>query len=288
MAKRKHRFFNTYLTATISVALVLLLVGLECVVALSARQLMNQVKETTVMTLVLSDETESADSLRVTRLLTAAPFCKSYTYISKEQALEDHKANMGEDPTEFLGYNPIRAAFEVQLKSEYVQEDSIKAAEKLLGEYPFVEEITYPHVVIDFFNQNIGKISWILLIVAAILLVISIVLVVNTIRLVVYSRRFLIKTMQLVGATPWMIKGPIVRKSVWMGLIASVLSMIMVAGAVYYVFYSFGFWLFELTWQNIVFVACTTMVAGLMLTFFASVFAVNKYIRLRTNDLYYV
>lgn len=288
MSKRKHRFFNTYLTATISVALVLLLVGLECVVALSASQLLNQMKESTTLTMVLSDETSSADSLRVTRLLDAAPFCRSYKYISKEEALEEHIADLGENPVDFLGYNPIRAAFEVNLTADYVQQDSIAAAENLLRKYEFVEDITYPRVVVSFFSKNVGKISLAMLGVALILLIISVVLIVNTIRLTVYSRRFLINTMKLVGATPWMVKGPIVRKSMMMGLIAGVLALLLVAAVVYYVFNSFGFWLFPLTWQNIAFVSGVTILMGLLLTFFAAVFAVNRYIRLRTDDLYFV
>lgn len=288
MAKRKHRFFNTYLTATISVALVLLLVGLECVMGLSASQLLNQMKESTTLTMVLSDDTSSADSLRVTRLLDAAPFCKEYAYISKEDALADHIAELGEDPTQFLGYNPIRAAFEVKLSADYVQQDSVAAVEALLSNYEFVDDITYPRVVINFFSQNVGKISIVMLGVALILLLISVVLIVNTIRLTVYSRRFIINTMKLVGATPWMIKGPIVRKSMQMGLIAGLLAMLMVAGAVYYVFVSFGFWLFPLAWENIAIVAAAILIMGLLLTFFAALFAVNKYIRLHSDDLYYV
>ena len=288
MQQRKHRFFNTYLTATVSVALVLFLVGLECVLGLSARHLLTQVKESTTLTVVLSDSTSSADSLRLSSILNAAPFCKSQSYISKEEALQQHIRELGEDPTLFLGYNPIRSAIEVKVSADYVDADSLAQAVQLLSNYPFVEQVTYPRVVVGFFSQNVGTISMVLLILAAVLLLISIVLIVNTIRLTVYSRRFLIHTMKLVGATPWIIKGPIVRRSMLMGFGAAILALLMIAGVVYLAFYRFGFWLFPIQWEYICLIAAVVIAAGLLITFFSTVFAVNRYIRMKVDDLYFI
>lgn len=288
MQQRKHRFFNTYLTATVSVALVLFLVGLECVLGLSARHLLTQVKESTTLTVVLADSTSSADSLRLSSILNAAPFCKSQSYISKEEALQQHISELGEDPTLFLGYNPIRAAIEVKVAADYVDADSLAQAVQLLSNYPFVEQVTYPRVVVGFFSQNVGTISMVLLIVAAVFLLISIVLIVNTIRLTVYSRRFLIHTMKLVGATPWIIKGPIVRRSMLMGFGAAILALLMIAGVVYLAFYRFGFWLFPIQWEYICLITTVVIVAGLLITFFSTVFAVNRYIRMKVDDLYFI
>ena len=288
MQQRKHRFFNTYLTATVSVALVLFLVGLECVLGLSARHLLTQVKESTTLTVVLSDSNSSADSLRLSSILNAAPFCKSQSYISKEEALQQHIRELGEDPTLFLGYNPIRSAIEVKVAADYVDADSLAQAVQLLSNYPFVEQVTYPRVVVGFFSQNVGTISMVLLIVAAVLLLISIVLIVNTIRLTVYSRRFLIHTMKLVGATPWIIKGPIVRRSMLMGFGAAILALLMIAGVVYLAFYRFGFWLFPIQWEYICLIAAVVIAAGLLITFFSTVFAVNRYIRMKVDDLYFI
>lgn len=289
MTKRKHRFFNTYLTATFSVALVLFLVGLECVIGLSASGLLKQVKESTTLTLVLSDEATASDSLRVATLLNVAPFCHSFEYISKEQALADHIEQLGEDPTVLLGgYNPIRAAFEMKVASDYVQSDSLAKVETILSAYDFVEQVEYSHAVVEFFSSNVGKIVWALLGIAIVLLTISVVLIVNTIRLTVYSRRFIIHTMKLVGATPWMIKGPIVRRSMLMGLWAGLLAIAMTIGVVYYCFVKFGFWLFPLTALNVALVVLIVVFNGLLITFFSSVFAVNKYIRMKADDLYYV
>ena len=288
MQQRTHRFFNTCLTATISVALVLFLLGLECVLGLSAQQLLREVKESTTLTVVLSDSTSSADSLRLASILDAAPFCKSQSYVSKEEALQQHIRELGEDPTLFLGYNPIRAAIEVKVAADYVDADSLAQAVQLLSNYPFVEQVTYPRVVVGFFSQHVGTISMVMLIAAAVLLLISIVLIVNTIRLTVYSRRFLIHTMKLVGATPWIIKGPIVKRSLMMGFIAAIMALLMIAGVVYLAFYRFGLWLFPIQWTNIGLIAAVVIVAGLLITFFSAVFAVNRYIRMRIDDLYFI
>jgi len=288
MSKRKHRFFNTYLTATISVSLVLLLIGMECVLGMSADNLFRQVKENVNMSVVLNDETTSADTTRFSQLLAAAPFCHEYAYISKSKALEEHIANLGEDPSTFLGYNPLQASFEVKLKANYIHPDSISNVEAVFTTFPFVDKVVYQKEMINMLDKRVSRLSLILLAVALILLIVSLALIVNTIRLHVYSKRFSINTMQLVGATPWIIKGPIVRRTVWLGFIAAIIALVCIAGILYAAYYHLGFWLFPLTWQNIAFLAATVLIAALMITFFASVFAVNRYIRMKTSDLYYV
>jgi len=287
MAK-KHHFFNTYLTATISVSLVLLLIGMECVLGLSADNLFRQVKENVNMSVVLSDETTSEDSLRFSTLMNAAPFCREFTYISKEEALREHIDKLGEDPMEFLDYNPLQASFEVKLNAPYIQADSVAAIDSLFHMYPFVYKVVYQKEMISVLDNQGNKLSLVLLAVALILLVISVALIVNTIRLHVYSKRFSINTMQLVGATPWIIKGPIVRKTVGLGMIAALLALLMIAGILYAAHYHLGFWMIPLTWQNLVFLCGVVIVAAFVITFFSAVFAVNRYIRMKTSDLYYV
>ena len=226
MAK-KHHFFNTYLTATVSVSLVLLLIGMECVLGLSADNLFRQVKENVNLSVVLTDETTSEDSLRFAQLMHAAPFCREFEYISKDDALKEHVEKLGEDPTAFLGYNPLQASFELKLTAPYIQIDSVAMIDSVLSVFPFVEKVEYQKEMIGTLDNQGNRLSLILLVVALILLIISLALIVNTIRLHVYSQRFSINTMQLVGATPLIIKGPIVRKTILLGMIAAVLALLM-------------------------------------------------------------
>ena len=287
MAK-KHHFFNTYLTATVSVSLVLLLIGMECVLGLSADNLFRQVKENVNMSVVLSDETTSEDSLRFATLLNAAPFTREYTYISKDEALREHVDKLGEDPAEFLGYNPLQASFEVKLNAPYIQVDSVAAIDSIFSVFPFVDKVVYQKDMIGLLDNQVNRLSLILLAVALILLIVSLALIVNTIRLHVYAKRFSINTMQLVGATPWIIKGPIVWKTVDLGMIAALLALLMVGGVLYAAHYHLGIWLIPLTWQNIAFLCGAVVLAAFVITFFSAVFAVNRYIRMKTADLYYV
>ena len=285
---RKHRFFNTYLTATVSVSLVLLLFGMECVLGLSADNLFRQVKENVNMSVVLTDETTQEDSARFATLMNAAPFCREYTYISKDDALRELVDKLGEDPAEFLGYNPLQASFEVKLHAPYIQADSIAAIDSLFNVFPFVDKVVYQKEMIGLLDNQVNRLSLVLLAVALILLIVSVVVIVNTVRLHVYAKRFSINTMQLVGATPWIIKGPIVRKTVALGMVAALLALLMIAGVLYAAHYHLGFWLIPLTWPNLAFLAGTVVLAAFVITFFSAVFAVNRYIRMKTSDLYYV
>lgn len=284
---RKHRFFTTYLTATFSVALLLLLIGLECVLAMSANALFRHIRENVTMSVVVVDEMTDLDSVRLTSLLDTVAFCHSYEFISKEQALQDHIENLGEDPTLFLdGYNPISASFEVKLNADYACADSVEMISENLSNYMFVEQVQYQRDMVDKLDMNIQRLTWILLGVAFILLLVSLALIVNTIRLHMSAKRFLIHTMQLVGATPWTIRGPIVRRTILLGLVASVLALAIIAGIVYGVYHELGLWLFPLTWQNMALLSVMVVGCGVVITFFASTFAVNKYIRMNKDELY--
>mgnify|MGYP006320758061 FL=1 len=132
-----------YFTTTVSVALVLFLVGLECLVLLSAHELMRQVKENVVLSIVLKEDNTTDEVDRTKRLLNAAPYVLDYRFISREEALQEHITNLGEDPTAFLGYNPLTDAFEVRLQAKYAHSDSIARIEKGLQAMPYVEKVIY-------------------------------------------------------------------------------------------------------------------------------------------------
>lgn len=286
--KHQHRFFNMYLTTTVSVSLVLFLIGLEAVLLISANELIRQVKENVALTLVLTDETTPDELQRIDNLLTIAPFAREHVYVSKEQALQEHIEYLGEDPVRFLGFNPVQASYEVFLQADYAQADSIADIEAKLAVFPCISNIVYQKDVVSMLDSNVGIVSVGLLAVALLLLFVAVALIVNTIRLHVYSKRFLINTMKLVGATPHVIKAPIVRRNVLMGVLAALFALLLLSGAVAYVRYSFGINLLLLTWQNIVAVAGVVLLSGVLITLFASIFATNHYIRMKTDDLYYV
>lgn len=285
MAKHRH-FFNMYLTTTISVALVLFLLGLECILLLSARTLVSRIKQNVTMTVVLN---ESADSTRMHRLQTTLdvmPYTQSYTFISRQQALAEHIRTLGEDPTEFLGYNPLRDSYELHLTENYVQADSMAIISAQLQQLPYVEKVVYQKDILAYMNSNLGDASWLLLGLALALLIIAQALIVNTIRLQIYSKRFLIKTMTLVGATAATVKAPFVKKNIVMGLVASLIALAGLAAMLYYVHFKMGVMLFPLTWMNIVLIAGSIIVVGVMIVVIASIFACGRYIRMNSDQLY--
>ena len=277
-----------YFTTTISVSLVLFLIGLECVILMSARDLIRQFKENVVLTVVMQEEATSDDVLRLTNILKVAPFVLDSRFISREEALQDHIESLGEDPQKFLGYNPLTDAFELRLKESYAQTDSIKVIDTRLSSLPYVDKVIYQADVVSALDKNLNKVVLVLLVIAVALLIIALVLIGNTIQLQIYSRRFLINTMRLVGATPWVIKWPFIRRNLLMGLEAALIACAMLAGVYWYCESHLGITLFPLTIMNITFLAVAVIVCGLLITFFASLAATNRYIRMKTNKLYEV
>lgn len=284
---RKYRFFTTYLTTTVSVTLLLLLIGLECVLGLSTSYVFKQIRENVCMSVVVMDEMTETDSLRLASYLDTVAFAHSYEFISKDHALADHIQNLGEDPTLFLdGYNPISASFEVKIASAYSVPDSVEMVASQLSNFAFVEQVQYQKDLVQKLDVNMDRLKWILVSIASILLLVSVALIVNTIRLYVFSKRFIIHTMRLVGATRRTIKAPIVRRTVWQGVLASCLASALLALIVYLTFERLGILLFPITWQTVVMLCAVELLCGLFITFFASSFAVNKYIRMTQDDLY--
>lgn len=275
-----------YFTTTISVALVLFLVGLESMLFLSAHELMRHVKESMVLSIVMTEGANTEDVARMERLLEVVPYSLDYQYISREQALQEHIENLGEDPQDFLGFNPLTDAFEVHLNATYAQTDSVAKIEESLLTLPFVAKVIYQKDVMKVLDSNLSEVSLMLSGIALILLLIALVLISNTIQLQVYSKRFIINTMRLVGATPWVIKWPFVRRNLRMGIEAALVALILLSMTYYYCQVRLGVMLFPLTWQNMAFVVVLMLAIGLLITFLASVAATNRYIRMKTSKMY--
>lgn len=283
---KKRSLFNMYFTTTISVALVLFLVGLESMLFLSAHELMRHVKESMVLSIVMTENTNDEDIARMERLLDVVSYSLDYQYISREQALQDHIENLGENPQDFLGFNPLTDAFEVHLNADYAQMDSVAKIEESLLTLPFVAKVVYQKDVMKVLDNNLSEVSFMLSGIALILLLIALVLISNTIQLQVYSKRFIINTMRLVGATPWVIKWPFVRRNLRMGIEAALVALMLLAMTYYYCQVHMGVMLFPLIWQNVGFVIALMLAIGLLITFLASVAATNRYIRMKTSKMY--
>lgn len=285
---RTTKFFNSNLTTTISISLVLFLVGLITILSLLANQMSTYVKENISFTIVLNNQISGPEVRNIQDLLRSAKYVKSTKFISKEKAVQELAAELGEDPQDFLGYNPLLASVEVKTQAEYANTESLIRIENEIRGYSGVKEIIYQKNVIDLVNNNIQKVAIFLFGVAILMLFISIGLINNTIRLQIYSKRFTINTMKLVGATSWFIRKPFMGTSIRNGIMASLLACAALGGLIYYVQYN------QLTMLNLwdeeilIITGSAILILGVSISFFSSLFAVGKYLRFKTNDLYYI
>ena len=194
---------------------------------------------------------------------------------------------LGEDPVAFLGYNPLSASIELKLNAQYAQNDSVKMIETKLKPFQSIKRIVYHEDLIELVDRNIQMILGLLLLLAALLLLISIILINNTIQLMVYSKRFLINTMKLVGATAWVIKAPFLRKNTFVAVAAALLAMAFLAATAYYSQYSLGIVLLPKDPITLSIGAVLILLSGLLISVGASYIAVGRYVRMKTDDLYF-
>ena len=281
-------FFNSRLTSVISIALVLFLLGLIFLMGLMGDTLSCFVKENTTFSVVLKDNIREAEVKRMQKRLEAEPFIKSAEYISKEQASKELEEELGERPETFLGFNPLQASLEVKLNSEYANPDSLQLIEKKIKTYTNVSELLYRKDMMEIVNDNMKRIGIILLTLAVVLMIISFVLISNTIRLLIYSKRFLIHTMKLVGATPGFIRRPFMIYNMVSGLFAAILAILMLMGALYYLQQELSGFIDLLNTDALLLVFAAVLILGIMLSLIATFFAVNKYLRMGVDKLYYI
>lgn len=279
-------FDMQFVTSCISTTLVLLLLGLVVFFVLAARNLSVYVRENINFSIVISDDMKERDILRLQKSLNNEPFVKSTEYISKKQALEEQTEAMGTDPQEFLGYNPFSASIEVKLKSDYANADSIAKIEKQIRRNTDIQDVLYQKDLVDAVNDNIRKISLLLLGLAVILALISFALINNTIRLAVYSKRFLIHTMKLVGASWGFIRRPFLRRNFWIGVLSAALADGLL--------WATATWLVEqepelikvITPEVMLLVSVAVLAFGVLITWLCAFFSVNKYLRMKAGALY--
>ena len=281
-------FFNSRLTSIISIALVLFLLGLIFLIGMLGNQLSVYVKENMAFSVVLKDKQKESDIKKIQLALDALPAIKSTEYISKEQAARELEEELGENPETFLGFNPLSASIEVKLHADYANADSLQMIESHLKKYTSVSELLYRKDMMELVNENLKKISLVLIAFAAILMVISFVLISNTIRLLIYSKRFLIHTMKLVGATAAFIRRPFIRYNVVSGIIASLLAILMLTGTLYYIQNELAGFVELLDLHTLLILFGSVLATGIFLSVLATIFAVNKYLRMNVDKLYYI
>lgn len=289
MSKKAGSFFNMqFITSSISTTLVLLLLGLVVFFVLSANNLSVYVKENIAFSIQLSDDMKEPAIIEFQKKLNKEPFVKQTTYISKEQALKEQREAMGTDPAEFLGYNPFNASIEVKLNADYANSDSIAWIKDAILSNKHILDVDYPQDLLDSVNNNIRKISFALLSLAALLTLISFALINNTIQLTIYSQRFLIHTMKLVGASWTFIRRPFIARNVWIGILAATMANAVLIGMAYALVNYQPDIITVATPKVMLIVMAAVFVFGVTITTLCAFISINKYLHMKAGELYYI
>ena len=277
---------SAYFVPTISISLVLIVVGMLVFILLNARAISDHVKRNIGFAVLVKDNTNEVEIKRVQKILDTQPYVYTSKYVTKEQAAKSFKKEMGEDFERILGANPLLPSIEIKLNPAYANNDSLAMIEKGLARFDIIHEVYYQKSMIESINENIRRITILFLIVGAVLVLISFTLIRNMIHLAVYSQRLLIKTMQLVGATPFFICKPFVYGSMWRGFFGALIANLVLLGAIFFVQENVGNVINIMRQDVILFMVAFVILSGVVLSFFSAWFSVRRYLRRDLNDLY--
>lgn len=280
--------FTAGVITTISITLVLFLLGTTLLVGFTGKGFTSYLKENMAISVELSDNMDEKTIAKMQKDLDANPYVKSTTYISKEEIKKQLVEDLGRDPEEVLGYNPAHAYIDVFVKSDYVNTDSIKKVAASLKGVKLVNNIVYSEDDISMANSNLSKIGSMLLILAVILIVISFTLIRNTIQLHIYSKRFLINTMRLVGATNGFIRRPFMASAIASSVIAGILANLLITGVIYYFVREYPDLISMVKMEELLAVYIAVFILGIIITLLATISAINRYLRMASNKLYHI
>ncbi|WDF63111.1 cell division protein FtsX [Flavobacterium sp. KACC 22763] len=283
---QKRRLISSYFSVVLSVFLVLFLLGVLGLFIINSKQLADDFKEKIAMTVFFKNEANDSIIKAFNTELKRAPFAKSFVYVSKEKAAKEHTDIIGEDFLTFLGENPLLNSYDIHLKADYVERDSIVKIENNFRKNAMISDIVYDKQLVNLVNDNIRKVSMWILIISGFLTVIAVLLINSSLRLSIHSNRFIIKTMQMVGATKAFIRKPFVMRSVKLGMLGAGLAIIALIALLLYVDTNFpGLGILEdKVLTGLVLVAVFGL--GVLITWVSTHFATQRFLNLRTDDLY--
>lgn len=283
---QKYQLISSYFSAVLSIFLMLFLLGTLGLFVINSKKLSNDFKEEIPMTVFFKNEANDTIIKAFEEELKTARFVKTSTYVSKDVAASTHSKDLGEDFVAFLGENPLQNSFDIHLKADYINNDSIAKIEDRLKKNEYISEIGYDKVLVNLVNDNIEKVSYWILIISSALAIIAVLLINSSLRLSIYSHRFTIKTMQMVGATKSFIRMPFIWKSIKLGLIGSALAIITLVISLITLDNNYpNLGLLEQP-LLIGLVLAGVLIFGILITWISTFFATQRFLNLRTEDLY--
>lgn len=284
----RRQLTGSYLTSVVSIMLVLFMLGLLGLLVLHAQKLSNHIRENIGFEIIMKPDVKEAEIIRIQKMLDAVPYVKSTVYITKEEASKRLSRDLGEDFIQWLGdeENPLLPSVDVRFRAAWANNDSLAVIEQNLLKQQAVKEVFYQKSLVHLINQNVRRISIVLLLISVLLLIISIALINNTIRLSIYSKRFLVRSMQLVGATEGFIRKPFVLTGIVQGLIGGFLALLMLSGVLYVAIKNLPELVQLQEMEMVIGLFVGVLVLGVLLTALFTHLAINKYLRSKTDKLF--
>lgn len=285
---QKRKLISSYFSVILSIFLVLFLLGTLGLFIMNSEKISNNFRETIPMSIYFNDKATTAELEQFHRDMEIAPFVKDVHYVSKDSAAKSHQDIIGEDFLHFLGFNPLENSFDIHLKGDYVVSDSIKNIELDFKNNPLISDTVYDKQLVELVNENIKTITFWMLVISSFLAVVAMLLINSSLRLLIFSSRFIIKTMQMVGATKSFIRRPFIWHSMKLGIIGSLLAIAGVFGVSYYLdskFPSLGLG-FKEDYFPILIISVGIFLVGIIITSISTFFATQRFLNLKSDELY--
>jgi len=275
-----------YISTVFGIAMVLLMVGMLGLILVHANNLSRYIKENMVVNIFVDESARETDVLQFQRQLDINPYVKQTRYVTKELAAKNLQKDLGEDFVKFLGVNPLSQSIDVYMKADYANNADLNRFTTELRKNPLVKEVKYQQSLVDQMNQNLTSITLVILAFAGVFIVVSVALINNTIRLAIYSQRFLIKSMQLVGATKGFIRKPFLLYGIWHGLLGALIAIIILMGTLYLAYRQIPDLVVLQNYAEFGIIFLGVIGLGIFIAGFSTFLAVNKFLRLKIYQLY--
>ncbi len=283
----KRRLRSSYFSVVVSISLVLFLLGFLAFLVLSAKKLANYFKEQVSVTIFIKDDAKKADIEQLQKTLQVATYVKSLRFVPKEEAAENYSKEIGEDFVSYIGTNPLQNSIDLSLKAEYAEPEKMAEIKRELEQNSFVSEVDYDKSLVALLHENVSRIGLVTLIISGLFTFVSVLLINASIRLSIYSKRFIIKTMQLVGATRSFIRRPFIITNVKLGILSAVIAAVLFYVALIAIVNSYPEFGVLMDYTTLIVVFIGIFAIGILISWLSTYFATQRFLNLNTNDLYY-
>jgi len=283
---QKRRLVSLYFSVVLSIFLVLFLLGTLGFFVVNSKKISDKFKQKIPMTVFFEKNITSENLENFIKFIEDKNYISYAVFVTKEQAAKQHQIDLGEDFIKHLGTNPLSDSYDIRLRADYVVSDSLTKIVKEFEAQHQVKSVSYDQVLVNLVNENINKISFWVLVVSGFFCLISVLLINSSLRLSIYSKRFIIKTMQMVGATKSFIRRPFIYTNIKLGIIGSILAISSLYFGLYYIDKKFPQFGFITDYQSLAIVFGGVLLLGILITLIGTFFATQRFLNLRSDDVY--